>query len=60
MALSGVARAFFVVYTGSDINVETKCFSAIFWSAAIAKAEIFFFFSHVFPEFHSEDLQKRL
>lgn len=42
MALSGVERAFFVVYTGADINVETICFNAIFWSAAVAKAELFF------------------
>lgn len=59
MALSGAERAFFVVYTGVDISVEMIHFDIIFWDTAVGKAELFFF-SHVFLEFRSRDLQKKL
>lgn len=59
MALTKTTKAFFVVYTKKDFNVEEVAFDESFWVAAVNKAEEFFF-SYIFTEIHSRDLLAKI
>ncbi|CAN8032891.1 unnamed protein product [Ixodes persulcatus] len=59
MALVNTTRAFFVVFTNVDINVEEVKFNECFWNTAVSEAEEFYF-SHIFTEIHGRELLKKL
>ncbi|CAN7984148.1 unnamed protein product [Ixodes hexagonus] len=59
MALVKTTRAFFIVFTNLDINVEEVKFNACFWNTAVSEAEEFYF-GHIFTEIHSRELLKKI
>ncbi|CAN8024013.1 unnamed protein product [Ixodes persulcatus] len=59
MALVKTTRAFFVVFTNVDINVEEVKFNECFWNTAVSEAEKFYF-SHIFTEIHGRELLKKI
>ncbi|CAN7989956.1 unnamed protein product [Ixodes pacificus] len=59
MALVKTTRAFFVVFTNVDINVEELKFNEGFWNMAVSEAEEFYF-SHIFTEIHGRELLKKI
>ncbi|CAN7950592.1 unnamed protein product [Ixodes pacificus] len=59
MALVKTTRAFFVVFTNVDINVEELKFNECFWNTAVSEAEDFYF-NHIFTEIHGRELLKKI
>ncbi|CAN7943128.1 unnamed protein product [Ixodes pacificus] len=59
MALVKTTRAFFVVFTNVDINVEELKFNECFWNTAVSEAEEFYF-CHIFTEIHGRELLKKI
>ncbi|CAN7999207.1 unnamed protein product [Ixodes pacificus] len=59
MALVKTNRAFFVVFTNVDINVEELKFNECFWNTAVSEAEESYF-SHIFTEIRGRELLKKI
>lgn len=59
MALTGLRRSYFIVFTGVSLTVELIAFDEVFWAAVEVKAERFFF-SYIFPELQSSRIAKQM
>lgn len=59
MAVTGLRRTYFVVFTGASLTIEVIAFDEVFWAAVETKAERFFF-SCVFPELQSPRIAKQM
>lgn len=58
MSVIGLTRAYFVVYTVTDMHIEIIHFDFAFWSLAVAAVEKFFM-THVLHEIQTSAILKK-